>query len=64
MNAAVYDHEVIGNVRHDGSLGNYTKRTFGLMLVPDTQDKMVKESIRILRQMGYETRGITVKARE
>ncbi len=37
----------------------YEKRTFDLMLgALDSQEKQLKEAIRILRQIGYETRGV------
>ena len=50
---------IIANVRPDGAIGVFEERTFDLMLgALDTQDKQLKEAIRILRHNGYETCGV------
>lgn len=50
---------VVANVRNDGAIGSFEPRTFDLMLDQrDSQDKQMKEAIRIIRQLGYETRGV------
>ena len=47
------------NVRTDGAIGVFQKRTFDLMLDQrQPQEKQLKEAIRILRQIGYETKGV------
>jgi len=56
---ALTNTKVTANVRTDGALGAFRERTFDLMLdARQSQDKQHKGAIRILRQIGYETRGI------
>ena len=59
----VTEHKVTANVRADGALGLYETRPFWLMLADGTPDQQAKEAIRILRQIGWETRGVTVEQR-
>jgi len=50
---------IVANVRPDGAIGEFYRRTFDLMLDQrQPQDKQLREAIRILRQIGYETRGV------
>jgi hypothetical protein len=50
---------IVANVRTEGSIGAFQERTFDLMLDQTvSQDKRLKEAKRILRQIGYETRGV------
>jgi hypothetical protein len=50
---------IVANVRTDGSSGAFQERTFDLMLDQTvSQDKQLKEAKRILRQIGYEARGV------
>jgi hypothetical protein len=50
---------IIASVRTDGAIGEFNRRTFDLMLDQrEPQDKQLREAIRILRQIGYETRGV------
>lgn len=50
---------IVANVRTDGAIGKFERRTFDLMLDAQApQEKQLKEAIRILRQIGYETRGV------
>lgn len=51
--------KVRANVRNDGAIGVFESRTFEFMLdASQSEDKQVREAIRILRQIGYETRGV------
>lgn len=61
---SVSSHKVSANVRAIGAIGSFYSREFNLMLgigAKDTPERRKKEAIRILNQIGYETRGITVE---
>ena len=61
---SVYSHKVRANVRPDGAIRDFCSKEFDLMLSADyTPERRVKEAIRILRQMGLETRGVKVEER-
>ena len=52
---------VFAYVRTEGSIGAFSGRSFDLMLdQEDTPEQQRKEAIRILHQIGYETRGVRV----
>jgi hypothetical protein len=53
---------VVANVRRDGAIGVFERRTFGLMLDQrEPQHRQLREAIRILRQIGYETRSVEIE---
>lgn len=56
----VTEHKVTANVRTEGAIGTFETRPFWLMLGAGTPESQVKEAIRILRQIGWETRGMKV----
>jgi hypothetical protein len=50
---------IVANVRTNGSIGVFQRRAFNLMLDQTaSQDKQLREAKRILRQIGYEARGV------
>lgn len=52
---------IVSSVRQEGSLGNFEKRTFHLMLDAfSAADKQQKEAIRIIRQLGFETQSLQI----
>jgi hypothetical protein len=59
----VHEHKVLAHVRPEGALGIFEFRPFYLMLGNGTADQLSKEAIRILRQIGWETRGVQVDVR-
>ncbi len=58
----VTEHKITANVRSEGAIGTFETRPFYLMLGPGSQEAKTKEAIRILRQIGWETRGVKVES--
>lgn len=54
--------KVLAHVRPDGAVGPFgVQRTFEFMLdSSNTPEQQRKEALRILRQIGYEARGVQV----
>jgi hypothetical protein len=50
-------YRVSARVRREGALGDYYRREFMVMLAEDTSARMAREARRVLRQIGYQTRG-------
>ena len=53
-------HTVTADVRTYGSHNPIVARSFDLMLGDGTGEQKRREALRILQQLGYQTRGVSV----
>lgn len=61
---ALFNHHVTAQVRRIGATESFRFQRFDFMLDPsDPPEQRKKEAVRILRQIGFDSNGVTVEER-